>query len=158
MPQTRTSSGNQVDSSTTFNPYEPDRGPWANERGKSCPFSPGHSQHKDASHSSLQTAGQAHPAVRSCYRHCLAVSGPVIWGQVEDAMCLWVVVSVGCNGLYSLPHNKSAMLKISFKPPASEYFTFSSNNWCYLKFPFLRSVLGKMSVSRSKFRWRSSNR
>lgn len=33
-PGTRTSSGNQVDSSTTFNPYEPDRGPWANERAQ----------------------------------------------------------------------------------------------------------------------------
>ncbi|XP_070315510.1 tyrosine-protein kinase SYK isoform X2 [Odocoileus virginianus] len=29
-----TSPGNQADSSATFNPYEPDRGPWANERAQ----------------------------------------------------------------------------------------------------------------------------
>ncbi|KAB0347530.1 hypothetical protein FD754_012387 [Muntiacus muntjak] len=31
-PGASTSPGNQADNSATFNPYEPDRGPWANER------------------------------------------------------------------------------------------------------------------------------
>lgn len=64
------------------------------ERGKSCLLAPGHSQRRDASHSPLQMAGQARPAVSSCYRRCLAVSDPVVWeAGVEDAMCLRVVVS-----------------------------------------------------------------
>ncbi|KAM9701029.1 tyrosine-protein kinase SYK isoform 4-T4 [Dama dama] len=33
-PGASTSPGNQADSSATFNPYEPDRGPWANERAQ----------------------------------------------------------------------------------------------------------------------------
>lgn len=119
VPQASSPQGNRPESLVSYNPYESDRGPWANERGETCTLSPWmFIAQRRFLQSGCSVGSTIHPTVSSCDIEALSSECPC---HLADATCLWAVVSVAWKGLSGLPHDKVAVLKIASSPAASEF-------------------------------------